>query len=550
MDVIQGTGTSPGIASGPLFFYRHPVFQAGYKKVSDPEKELARYETARKAVAARYEELYEHTLKVSGEEEAQIFQIHGMMLDDDDFSGFITDMIHTQSVSAESAVFAAASHLEQMLKESGDDYITERSADVKEIVTALLETLSGKVKIQQMPDRPVILYADELSPSETVNFDHDKILGLMTLHGSGNSHSAILARSMGIPAVSGLEKAPAKSLAGKTVIVNGNNGTIYTDPDDSTTARFTAEKDNALREKKELQLLVGQPDRTLDGHEIELFANIGNQAEIRDVLENDAGGIGLFRSEFLYLGRTSYPDEEILFSAYRTAAEGMHGKKVIIRTIDIGADKKADYFGLPGEDNPAMGMRAIRICLTRPELFKTQLRAILRASVFGNLAVMFPMIISPGEIRKAKAILSEAERELAAKQTVFNEHIETGIMIETPAAAIMSDILAKECDFFSIGTNDLTQYTLAIDRQNPELADFLDTHHPAVLRLIETTVRNAHREGIKAGICGELAADPELTETFVKMGVDELSVAPSAILPLRRRIRSLNISVAQIKAGS
>lgn len=539
MITIQAAAASPGFAEGILFCYSRKEIKVVEETELDAEDEVLRFNNAKEKIVTKYNDLYGQTLKISGEENAMIFQIHAMMLEDDDFSGFAVDLIRSKKVSAEYAVKAAQSRLEQMLKDSGEELIAERGTDVREIVTAMLEELSGYSK-SNLPETPYILFTEELTPAETVSMDKTKLLAIVTQKGSYNSHSSIIARSMGIPAVCSLNNFDIKRFNGTRIIVDGFSGNVICGPDEKTIKEYQKKQEEKNKKQKELSALIGKENKTRSGQSINIFANAGNQSEVQDVLKNDAGGIGLLRSEFLYLSCSSYPDEEVLFSSYRSIAAQMSGKPVIIRTIDIGADKKIGYFNLPAEENPALGFRAIRICLSRPELFKTQLRAILRASAFGLIQIMFPMIISVSELRDAKKLLEDAKQELREKRIAFDESIKVGIMIETPAAAIMSDELAKECDFFSIGTNDLTQYTLAIDRQNQSLAEFLDSHHPAILRLIELTVKNAHAAKIKVGICGQLGSDFSLTEEFLKMGIDELSVTPNCVLPLRQKIRSLN----------
>lgn len=543
MIILKGSTTSGGIAIGPLYIYGDVSFSkddtVNITDV-DPNHEIQRFEGAKKAVSEEYNRLYEKTKETSGEDVAMIFQIHGLMLEDDDFSGFIINQIKEKKVSAESAVLLAEEHLEKMLLESGDENITERNTDVREIGGLLLENLGGRNKKAAVL-RPSVIFASELTPLDTVRMDRSKILAFLTEKGTRNAHSAILARSMGIPAISSLENFSVEKYRDKQVIVDGNTGSVYIDPDEETLQRFKSVRILELKRDDELKRLIGRENETVDGKKIEVFANIGNQSDVEAVLKNDAGGIGLFRSEFLYLGCSAYPDEETLFAAYKTVARCMDGRQVIIRTIDIGADKNVPYFDLPIEENPAMGFRAVRICLAHPEIFKTQLKAILRASAFGKVSVMFPMIVSVEELRLAKKILAEAKKELEDKKIDFDSNIKVGIMIETPAAAIMSDVLASECDFFSIGTNDLTQYTLAADRQNPAMANILSGRQPSVMRLIKHTVENAHKAGIKVGICGELASDLSLTEEFLRLDVDELSVSVGSILPLRQKIRSIDL---------
>ncbi len=464
-----------------------------------------------------------------------------MMLDDDDYVDDIVFQIRDEKLNAEAAVEHTAQNFAAMFRGMDDAYMQARAADVLDISRRVERELCGGEGIDFSAYDQVIIAADDLAPSETLQLDTDKILGFVTSDGSTNSHTAILARTLGIAAVVSTGTQLHNDVDGKTAIVDGTTGTVYIDPDEETLERMKKRQDSEIRRRQELESLRGTESITREGRHIDVYANIGNPDNLSQVLSNDAEGIGLFRSEFLYLGRNTYPTEEEQFEAYKKTAQTMAGKKVIIRTLDIGADKKVDYFNLAPEENPAMGMRAIRICLTRPELFRTQLRALCRASAFGTIAVMFPMIISTGEVRRAKAILQDVQRELDEQGMKYDPHMEVGIMIETPAAAVMSDELAKEVDFFSIGSNDLTQYTLAIDRQQTQLDAFFDAHHPAVLRLIGQTIANGHKEGIWVGICGELGADLALTETFLRMGVDELSVSPPAVLPLREKIRSLDL---------
>ena len=485
------------------------------------------------------QELYDKALREVGEANAAIFEIHQMMLEDDDYAESIENMIQMQKVNAEYAVAQTADNFARMFSSMDDDYMKERAADVKDISERLLTVLQGESQGVESQE-PSIIVADDLAPSETVQLDKDKVLSFVTVHGSLNSHSAILARTMGIPALVGTKLPVDDTVNGKLGIVDGTNGIIYVDPDEVTLGKMKELQKIELEKKKLLETLKGKENITLDGQKILLYANIGNTKDLATVLQNDAGGIGLFRSEFIYLEREDYPTEEEQFQIYKAVAETMAGKRVIIRTLDIGADKQCDYFKMEKEENPAMGCRAIRICLKRPEIFKTQLRALLRASVYGKIAIMYPMITSVKEIQRIKDIVTQVKAELEEKGVEYREP-EQGIMIETPAAVMISDQLAKEVDFFSIGTNDLTQYTLAIDRQNTALDEFYDPHHPAVLRMISMVVNNAHKAGIWAGICGELGADRELTKEFLVMGVDELSVSPGNILPIRKIVRETNV---------
>ena len=531
---IEGKSVYSGVAIGRLAIYHKADNQVKREKISDVEAELARFEEARNTAKEQLAGLYEKALKEVGEVNAAIFEVHQMMLDDLDYVESVTNMIQSQEVNAEYAVATTGDTLSEVFASMDDDYMRERAADVKDISNRVIAVLQGNGAGGLNADEPVILLADDLAPSETVQLDKSKVLSFVTRHGSTNSHTAILARTMNIPALIGIDY--PEDAEGKMGIVDGYEGKLIIDPPVSVLETYQKRKE-ADEEKKRLLLeLKGKENVTIDGTKINLYANIGSVADVASVLANDAGGIGLFRSEFLYLESSDYPTEEEQFAAYRKVAESMAGKKVIIRTLDIGADKQVDYFGLDKEDNPAMGYRAIRICLTQPEIFKTQLRALFRASNYGNIAIMYPMIISVDEVRKIKAISEEVKEELTKEGIPFG-NVEQGIMIETPAAAVMSDELAKEVDFFSIGTNDLTQYTLAIDRQNAKLDSFYNPHHEAVLRLIQMTVENAHKAGIWAGICGELGADTTLTQRFLEMGVDELSVSPGCVLPVRKAIR-------------
>ena len=536
MQVYSGKSVFGGIAIGKISVYRKNEQQVKRVRTEDTKGELARYEAAKAAAIEQLQELYQKALKEVGEANAAIFEIHQMMLDDGDYNESVENIIETQKVNAEYAVAVTGDNFAQMFRAMDDDYMRERAADVKDISERVLSVLHGGQKRKVVTDEPVIIVADDLAPSETVQLEKDMVLSFVTVHGSVNSHTAILARTMAIPALIGTEELPLDdTVDGKLAVVDGLNGKIYVEPDAQTLEEMQ-KRQQAEQEKKELlQLLKGKENVTLDGKKIMLYANIGNIKDLATVIQNDAGGIGLFRSEFIYLEKDNYPTEEEQFSIYKTAVETMAGKRVIIRTLDIGADKQCEYFGMDKEENPALGYRAIRICLTRPEIFKTQLRALFRASAYGNLAIMYPMITSLWEVKKIKEIVEEVKTELTAEQLEFGNP-QQGIMIETPAAVMMSGELAKEVDFFSIGTNDLTQYTLAIDRQNPKLDKFYDAHHPAVLSMIRMTVENAHKAGIWAGICGELGADTSLTKEFLAMGVDELSVSPGSILPIRKII--------------
>ena len=536
MQVYSGKSVFGGIAIGKISVYKKNEQQVKRVRTEDTKGELARYEAAKAAAVEQLQELYQKALKEVGEANAAIFEIHQMMLDDGDYNESVENIIETQKVNAEYAVAVTGDNFAQMFRAMDDDYMRERAADVKDISERVLSVLHGGQKRKVVTDEPVIIVADDLAPSETVQLEKDMVLSFVTVHGSVNSHTAILARTMAIPALIGTEELPLdNTVDGKLAVVDGLNGKIYVEPDAQTLEEMQ-KRQQAEQEKKELlQLLKGKENVTLDGKKIMLYANIGNIKDLATVIQNDAGGIGLFRSEFIYLEKDNYPMEEEQFSIYKTAVETMAGKRVIIRTLDIGADKQCEYFGMDKEENPALGYRAIRICLTRPEIFKTQLRALFRASAYGNLAIMYPMITSLWEVKRIKEIVEEVKAELTAEQLEFGNP-QQGIMIETPAAVMMSGELAKEVDFFSIGTNDLTQYTLAIDRQNPKLDKFYDAHHPAVLSIIRMTVENAHKAGIWAGICGELGADTSLTKEFLEMGVDELSVSPGSILPIRKII--------------
>ena len=536
MQVYSGKSVFRGIAIGKISVYRKNEQQVKRVRTEDTKGELARYEVAKAAAVEQLQELYQKALKEVGEANAAIFEIHQMMLDDGDYNESVENIIEAQKANAEYAVAVTGDNFAQMFRAMDDDYMRERAADVKDISERVLSILNGGQKGKVVTDEPVIIVADDLAPSETVQLEKDMVLSFVTVHGSVNSHTAILARTMAIPALIGTEELPLDdTVDGKLAVVDGLNGKIYVEPDAQTLEEMKKRRQAELEKKELLQLLKGKENVTLDGKKIMLYANIGNIKDLATVIQNDAGGIGLFRSEFIYLEKDRYPTEEEQFSIYKTAVETMAGKRVIIRTLDIGADKQCEYFKMDKEENPALGYRAIRICLTRPEIFKTQLRALFRASAYGNLAIMYPMITSLWEVKRIKEIVEEVKTELTAEQLEFGNP-QQGIMIETPAAVMMSGELAKEVDFFSIGTNDLTQYTLAIDRQNPKLDKFYDAHHPAVLSMIRMTVENAHKAGIWAGICGELGADTSLTKEFLAMGVDELSVSPGSILPIRKII--------------
>ena len=535
MTQFSGKSVFGGVAIGKIKVFAKEQMLVRREKVADAEKELERFRTAREKAMEQLGQLYEKALREVGEANAAIFEVHQMMLMDDDYNESVENMIRGNLVNAEYAVAATGDNFAKMFAAMDDDYMRERAADVKDISERVLRELMGCAQ-QGGAEEPAIIVAVDLAPSETVQMNKDLVLSFVTAQGSLNSHTAILARTMGIPALVGTSL-PLEDLDGKLGIVDGFDGVFYVDPDEALLTRMREKQAADLEKKRLLQELKGKDNITLDGKKILLYANIGNSKDLANVLGNDAGGIGLFRSEFLYLERDTFPTEEEQFQTYKTVAETMAGKRVIIRTLDIGADKKCDYFEMEQEENPAMGLRAIRICLTRPEIFKTQLRALYRASAFGRIAIMFPMIISVDEVKEIKKILEEVRTELTEQGIAFGTP-EIGIMIETPAAVMMSDELAEEVDFFSIGTNDLTQYTLAIDRQNEKLDRFYDPHHPAVLRQIQMVVDNAHKAGIWAGICGELGADPVLTAQFLKMGVDELSVSPGSILPLRELIRN------------
>ena len=539
MKKYEGKSVFGGIAVGKVLVYKKGEQQVKRWRVSDVKAEIQRFEDAKMAAVEQLKQLYDKAVREVGEASAAIFEIHQMMLDDLDYIDSIHNMIETQEVNAEYAVAATSDNFAMMFSSMDDDYMKERAADVKDVSERVLAILNGGSKSTVDTDEPVIIVADDLAPSETVQLDKDKVLAFVTVHGSSNSHTAILARTMGIPALIGTP-VDLDSVDGKMAVVDGYAGAFIVDPDGDTMTQMEEKKKKDQEKKELLQTLKGKENITLDGKKVMVYANIGNIKDLAMVLQNDAGGIGLFRSEFIYLEHDDYPTEEEQFKIYKAVAETMAGKRVIIRTLDIGADKQAAYFNMDHEENPALGYRAIRICLTREEIFRTQLRAIFRASAYGKISVMYPMIISMDEVKKIKKIAAEVKAELAEQNIAVGE-VEQGIMIETPAAVMISESLAKEVDFFSIGTNDLTQYTLAIDRQNPKLEDFYDPHHPAVLNMIRMTVENAHKAGIWAGICGELGADLELTKFFLSIGVDELSVSPGSVLAVRKAILETDV---------
>ena len=546
MQIYNGKSVFGGIAIGKISVYQKKEQQVKRVKIDDPEQEMARYEKAKAEGIKQLQGLYDKALREVGEANAAIFEVHQMMMEDDGYNESVENIIRSQGVNAEYAVATTGDNYAQMFSAMDDDYMRERAADVRDISERLLTILNGEETGAVDADEPKIIVAEDLAPSETVQLDKDKVLSFVTVKGSLNSHTAILARTMAIPALVNTSVSLESEMDGRLGIVDGADGTFYVDPDEETLAEMKKRQEEDLSRKQLLLTLKGKENVTLDGQKVMLYANIGNIKDLATVIQNDAGGIGLFRSEFIYLEKEDFPTEEEQFQIYRQVAQTMAGKRVIIRSLDIGADKQCDYFHMEHEENPALGCRAIRICLTRPEIFKTQLRALFRASAFGKIAIMYPMITSVQEVRKIKEIVEEVKAELTSQGVEFGNP-EQGIMIETPAAAIISDDLAKEVDFFSIGTNDLSQYTMAIDRQNPQLDLFFDPHHPAVLRMISLVVENAHKAGIWAGICGELGADQSLTKEFLAMGVDELSVSPGSILPLRKII--LETNVTDYKAG-
>ena len=537
MITIQGKGVSAGVGIGPLYFYQRAQATLPRYTVEDTDAEWHRFKGAQTGAIEQLGELAEKARAEAGDDAALLFETHQMMAEDLDYEEAIEQRITEQKMNAEAAISDTADQFAAMFEAMEDTYMQARAADVRDVSRRLLDILSGTVAGGIASDVPVVLAADDLAPSETIQMDKTKILGFITAGGSGSSHTAILARTLGIPAIVGVGAALKADYAGREVIVDGSTGNIVIDPDDMTRDRLMKKREEALRLQRLLETLKGQPNITKDGKTVRVYCNIASPEDVHAVQVNDGGGIGLFRSEFLYLNCEDYPTEDQQFEAYKQVLSDMEGKEVIIRTLDIGADKQIGYFNLPHEDNPAMGMRALRICLSRPEVFRTQLRALYRASAYGKLGIMFPMVTNVWEVREAKRLCEEVKRDLKTEGIPYSEDVSLGIMIETPAAVMLSDRLAKEVDFFSIGTNDLTQYTLACDRQNNDLGRFYDPHHPAVLRMIRLVTQNAHKNGIWVGICGELGADLTLTETFLAIGVDELSVSPRAVLPLRNAIR-------------
>lgn len=543
MQNINGKIAFRGIAIGKIKEISKETNVVRRVKINDVQAEIERFEAARDQAAQELKELYDKAVKEVGEANAAIFEVHQMMLEDEDYLDSIHNIIEVQAVNAEFAVAATGDNFARMFAEMNDDYMKERAADVKDISERVIRILSRKeenIHTSEEEKEKYIIVADDLAPSETIQLDRERVLAFVTRQGSANSHTAILARTMNIPAL--VSTAIPKEVNGKSAIVDGFKGIVILDPEEDVLKEYVRKQQDEKRHEELLQQLKGKPTVTKEGKKIRLYANIGEVKDLGAVLQNDAEGIGLFRSEFLYLESNDYPSEDVQFAAYKDVLSKMVNKRVIVRTLDIGADKQVDYFNMPKEENPAMGIRAIRICLQRPDIFKTQLRALYRASVFGKLAIMFPMIASEWEIVKILEIIDEVKAELDSEGIAYSKNVELGCMIETPAAAVISDILSKHLDFFSIGTNDLTQYTLAADRQNPDIGKFCDTHHVAILRLINMIVQNAHKNGTWVGICGELGADLELTEAFLAIGVDELSVTPSAILPIRKKVIETNVS--------
>ena len=545
MITLQGKGVFGGIAIGEIAFFKRDSGVVQRKKVEDPQAEIQRFEKAKAKAIEELGELYDKAVSEVGESNAMLFQTHQFMLEDLDYVEAIENMIQTQSVNAEYAVSVTGDNFSQMFASMDDDYMRERAADVKDISARVVKILTGAGESGLVTDKPVILASDDLAPSETVQLNKDMVLSFVTQGGSTNSHTAILAKTMNIPAIIGIGDALDEKYEGKEAIVDGANGCLIIEPDEETMKEYQAKKQEYLAQQELLQQFRGKETVSLDGQKVKLYANIENASDIGAVIKNDAAGIGLFRSEFLYLENDNFPTEEEQFKVYKYVAETMGQKQVIIRTLDIGADKQIDYFNLPHEENPAMGYRAIRICLKQQDIFRTQLRALLRASAFGNIAIMFPMIVALEEVLQIKEIVKSVMAELDASGIPYNKEIQLGIMIETPAAAMISDDLAKEVDFFSVGTNDLTQYTTAVDRQNANLEGFYYPHHKGLLRLIKMAADNAHKNGIWIGICGELGADMEMTEAFLAMGIDELSVSPACVLPLRKKIRETSVKERQ-----
>ena len=538
MKIIKGKGVSKGIAIGTIHFSGEDQVKVRRISTDDSELEVSRFESARELAVSQLKELFNKAVKEVGESNAQIFSIHQMMLEDMDYLDSVRNIINTQKVNAEYAVAVTSDNFAAMFSDMDDEYMKARSADVRDISDRIIRNLSERNTENSLSSgKDLIICADDLTPSETVQMDKSSVIAFVTRKGSANSHTAILARTMAIPAIIGVGSSLEEGLEGSYAIINAFTGEIFIDPDETTLSEQKVKQNQYLEHKELIKQQKGKENITADGKKIELYANIGSLSDLGEALKNDAGGIGLFRSEFLYLENDDYPTEEFQFSVYKKAAESMAGKPVIIRTMDIGADKQIEYFNIPKEENPALGWRALRICLDRKEIFKTQLRALCRASAFGNIQVMFPMVASLWEVREIKAIVTEIQDSLRKEGIAFNEKMAVGIMIETPAAAVISDILAPEVDFFSIGTNDLTQYTIAVDRQNRNLERYFDPYHPSVLRLIDITVQNAHKNGIWCGICGELGGDINMTETFLAMGIDELSMAPGNILEIRKKIR-------------
>lgn len=539
---FQGKGVYGAVASGKISVFKRQDIQVKREKIEDTKAEMERLENAKSQAVEQLQEIYEKALKEVGETNAQIFEIHMMMIEDEDYNDAIAEMINAQNVNAEYAVAITADNFAEMFSAMDDAYMQARAADVRDISNRIIACLTDSGAAENVSDEMMIICADDLAPSETVSLDKEKVLAFVTAHGSSNSHTAILARNMNIPAIIGLGDEFLEAVKdGDTAVVNGFTGEFILHPDEETIAAAEKKRIEEQEKRELLQKLKGKENVTLDGTKINIYANIGSVDNIGAVLLNDAGGIGLFRSEFIYLESNDYPTEEEQFRIYKRVLESMAGKRVIIRTLDIGADKQCDYFGLNKEENPALGLRAIRLCLSRPEIFETQLRALYRASVYGRLGIMFPMITSTSELEEILALCEKVKKDLAADGVEYSEETELGIMIETPAAAIISDLLAPMVDFFSVGTNDLTQYTLACDRQNPHIERFCDTHHEAILRLIEMSAENAHKHGAWIGICGELAADTSLTERFLRMGIDELSVSPSFVLKVRDAVRSIDL---------
>ena len=542
---IQGKGASAGVAIGSLYFYQRAKSTIDRYIVDDRDAEWDRFKAAQAKAIDQLGELAEKAREEAGDEAAMLFETHQMMAEDLDFEEGIETMIKEQGLNAEAVVSDVGQQFAEMFAAMDNAYMQARAADIKDVSGRIISILTGVVQGGIDSDVPVVLASDDLAPSETVQLDKSKILGFITSGGSGSSHTAILARTMGIPAIIGAGDQLKEEYAGREVIVDGSTGVMVIDPDEGTRVVMLRKQEEIRKRNELLQKLKGQPNVTLDGHSIRIYCNIGNPEDVVPVLDNDGGGIGLFRSEFLYLNCDDYPTEDYQFEAYKKVLSDMNGMEVVIRTLDIGADKQIEYFNMPQEENPALGNRALRICLNRPEIFRTQLRALYRASVYGRLSIMFPMVTSLWEVREAKKMCEQVKKELTAEGIPYSEDVDVGIMIETPAAAVISDRLAKEVDFFSIGTNDLTQYTLACDRQNNDLGRFFNAHHTAVLRLIKMVAENAHKNGIWCGICGELGADLDLTETFLAIGVDELSVSPRSVLPLRQKIRETNLAACR-----